>query len=85
MADPTLFPSAPLGYSLWEGGNIDPHSIPTYFSAGRLGPPNPWSIFVTTETLGFRPRGFSPLLRLLIPAFSLLTAPAGLAPPPSTR
>ena len=40
-----------------------------------LGPTNPGTITVALETLLLRPRGFSPLLRLLIPAFSLDTAP----------
>jgi hypothetical protein len=40
-----------------------------------LGPTNPGSITVVQETLLFRPRGFSPLLWLLIPAFSLPAAP----------
>ena len=40
-----------------------------------LGPPNPWLITIAKETLGFRRPGFSPELRLLMPAFSLLTTP----------
>ena len=40
-----------------------------------LGPTNPGTITVALETLLLRPRGFSPLLRLLIPAFSLDNAP----------
>ena len=40
-----------------------------------LGPTNPGTIRVALETLLLRPTGFSPVLRLLIPAFSLDTAP----------
>ncbi len=40
-----------------------------------LGPTNPGSITVVQETLLFRPTGFSPVLWLLIPAFSLPAAP----------
>ena len=40
-----------------------------------LGPTNPGTITVALETLLLRPTGFSPVLRLLIPAFSLDTAP----------
>ena len=40
-----------------------------------LGPTNPGTITVALETLLLRPAGFLPALRLLIPAFSLDTAP----------
>ena len=40
-----------------------------------LGPTNPGMISIAQETSLFRPRGFSPLLKLLIPAFSLPHAP----------
>ncbi len=40
-----------------------------------LGPTNPGMITIAQETLLFRPTGFSPVLKLLIPAFSLPTAP----------
>ena len=40
-----------------------------------LGPTNPGAITVALETLLLRPAGFSPALRLLIPAFSLDNAP----------
>ncbi len=40
-----------------------------------LGPTNPGTITVAQETLLFRRAGFSPALWLLIPAFSLDTAP----------
>ena len=40
-----------------------------------LGPTNPGTITVAQETLLLRPTGFSPVLWLLIPAFSLPTAP----------
>jgi len=39
---------------------------------------NPEMITMAQETLLLRPRGFSPLLWLLIPAFSLPTAPPNL-------
>ena len=44
-----------------------------------LGPTNPGTIIVAQETLLFRRAGFSPALWLLIPAFSLDTAPPDLA------
>ena len=47
---------------------------PTLIRLG-LGPTNPGTITVALETLLLRPTGFSPVLRLLIPAFSLDTAP----------
>ena len=40
-----------------------------------LGPTNPGTITVAQETLLLRPTGFSPVLWLLIPAFSLPNAP----------
>ena len=40
-----------------------------------LGPTNPGMINIAQETSLFRPTGFSPVLKLLIPAFSLPTAP----------
>ena len=40
-----------------------------------LGPTNPEMITIAQETLLLRPTGFSPVLRLLIPAFSLPHAP----------
>ncbi len=43
-----------------------------------LGPTNPEMITIAQESLLFRPRGFSPLLWLLIPAFSLPNAPPDL-------
>ena len=44
-----------------------------------LGPTNPEMITMAQETLLFRRTGFSPVLWLLIPAFSLPHAPACLA------
>ena len=44
-----------------------------------LGPTNPGTITVAQETLLFRWAGFSPALWLLIPTFSLDTAPPDLA------
>ena len=43
-----------------------------------LGPTNPEMITMAQETLLFRPTGFSPVLKLLIPAFSLPHAPQNL-------
>ena len=54
--------------------NINLMSIAYALRLG-LGPTNPEMITIAQETLLLRPRGFSPLLRLLIPAFSLPTAP----------
>lgn len=55
-------------------GNINPLSI-AYATCLGLGPTNPGMIIMAQETLLFRPTGFSPVLWLLIPAFSLPTAP----------
>ena len=44
-----------------------------------LGPTNPEMITMAQETLLLRPTGFSPVLWLLIPAFSLDNAPPDLA------
>ena len=44
-----------------------------------LGPTNPEMITMAQETLLFRRTGFSPVLWLLIPTFSLHTAPPNLA------
>ncbi len=44
-----------------------------------LGPTNPEMITMAQESLLFRPTGFSPVLKLLIPAFSLDNAPPDLA------
>ena len=59
-------------------GNINPLSI-AYATRLGLGPTNPGSIIVAQETLLFRWAGFSPALWLLIPAFSLDSAPPDLA------
>ena len=58
-------------------GNIHPLSI-AYATRLGLGPTNPGTIIVAQETLLFRRAGFSPALWLLIPAFSLVTAPPDL-------
>ena len=58
--------------------NINPLSI-AYATRLGLGPTNPGTITVAQETLLFRWAGFSPALWLLIPAFSLDTAPPNLA------
>ena len=59
---------------LHQYGNINPLSI-AYATRLGLGPTNPGTITVAQETLLFRWAGFSPALWLLIPAFSLPTAP----------
>ena len=59
-------------------GNINPLSI-AYATRLGLGPTNPGTITVAQETLLFRWAGFSPALKLLIPAFSLPHAPPNLA------
>jgi hypothetical protein len=58
-------------------GNINPLSI-AYATRLGLGPTNPGTIIVAQETLLLRWAGFSPALKLLIPAFSLPRAPPGL-------
>ena len=50
-----------------------------------LGSPNPPSIFVAEETLDFRGSDFSSDLRLLMPTFSLPSAPVALAGQPSVH
>jgi hypothetical protein len=62
---------------LYLYGNINPLSI-AYATRLGLGPTNPGVIIIAQETLLFRPTGFSPVLWLLIPAFSLRTAPQNL-------
>ena len=54
--------------------NINLMSIAYAMRLG-LGPTNPGIITVALETLLLRPTGFSPVLWLLIPAFSLPNAP----------
>ena len=51
----------------------------------RLGPTNPWLIFIAKETLVFRRAGISPALWLLVPTFLLLDAPAWVTPLPSQQ
>src|SRR3990167_10213451 len=58
-------------------GNINPLSI-AYATRLGLGPTNPGTITVAQETLLFRRKGFPPFLWLLIPAFSLPSAPPNL-------
>jgi hypothetical protein len=58
-------------------GNINPLSI-AYATRLDLGPTNPEMIIMAQETLLFRRTGFSPVLWLLIPAFSLPNAPPNL-------
>lgn len=54
--------------------NINLMSIAYAMRLG-LGPTNPEMINIAQETLLLRPTGFSPVLWLLIPAFSLPNAP----------
>ena len=54
--------------------NINLMSIAYAIRLG-LGPTNPEMITMAQETLLLRPTGFSPILWLLIPAFSLPNAP----------
>ena len=58
-------------------GNINPLSI-AYATRLGLGPTNPGTIIVAQETSLFRWAGFSPALWLLIPTFSLDSAPPDL-------
>ena len=57
--------------------NINLMSIAYALRLG-LGPTNPEMITMAQETLLLRPTGFSPVLSLLITAFSLPTAPPNL-------
>lgn len=57
--------------------NINLMSIAYALRLG-LGPTNPEMINIAQETLLLRPTGFSPVLWLLIPAFSLVYAPQNL-------
>jgi len=50
-----------------------------------LGPTNPSLIVIGKETVVFRREGFSPSLRLLVPTFLLLDAPAWVTPLPSVQ
>ena len=50
-----------------------------------LGPTNPELIIIAQETLIFRRRGLSPLLRLLVPTFLLRHAPRWVTPSASTQ
>ena len=66
------------------------HGILTVCPSGTafaipLGPTDPWLIIIAKETLIFRRSGFSPELRLLVPTFLLLCAPAWVTPSPSSR
>ena len=76
--NPLLLPCRALQTIHNKYGNINPLSI-VYATRLDLGPTNPGTIIVAQETLLFRWAGFSPALWLLIPAFSLDTAPPNLA------
>jgi hypothetical protein len=72
--NPLTLPCRAQCTKLYRYGNINPLSI-AYATRLGLGPTNPGMITIAQETLLFRPTGFSPVLKLLIPAFSLDTAP----------
>src|SRR3989344_1625373 len=61
-----------------EGRNINRLSIAIPYPKAwlSLGTPNPPMIAIAEETSGLRRTGLSPVLRLLIPTFSLPNAPA---------
>ena len=76
--NPLKLPLRNLSKILYRYGNINPLSI-AYATRLGLGPTNPEMITMAQETLLFRRTGFSPVLWLLIPAFSLPHAPPNLA------
>ncbi len=72
---PTL-PRPPIGQTLiWWYRNINLFPIAYAFRPQLRVSTNPEQISFTQETLGFRRRGFSPLLSLLMSAFSLPNPP----------
>jgi hypothetical protein len=72
--NPLSLPCRAQYTKFYRYGNINPLSI-AYATRLGLGPTNPGMITIVQETSLFRPTGFSPVLKLLIPAFSLGTAP----------
>ena len=72
--NPLSLPCRAQYTKFYRYGNINPLSI-AYATRLGLGPTNPGMITIVQETSLFRPTGFSPVLKLLIPAFSLDTAP----------
>ena len=64
---------------LWYG-LLTRFPSPTPLGLG-LGPTNPGRINLAQETLGLRRTGFSPVLSLLVPTFSLLPRPRLLTVP----
>jgi hypothetical protein len=72
--NPLLLPNRAPVTKYNRYGNINPLSI-VYAVRLDLGPTNPGAITVAQETLLFRRTGFSPVLKLLIPTFSLPIAP----------
>ena len=77
-----LFPSSLRVDSYGRDGILTVCPSPAPFGMS-LGPPNPWLIASATETLDFRGSNFSLGLWLLMPTFSLPTAPVALAGRPS--
>ncbi len=76
--NPLLLPCRALQTIHNKYRNINLLSI-VYATRLDLGPTNPGTIIVAQETLLFRRAGFSPALWLLIPTFSLDSAPPNLA------
>ena len=74
---PTKLSNYFLGRNMQGAGILTCCPSATLFSL-TLGPTNPTPIDVAWETLGIRRAGFSPALWLLIPTFSLLSAPLDL-------
>ena len=70
--------SSTLRQQQCQYGNINPLSI-AYATRLGLGPTNPGMTIIAQETSPFRRERFSLSYWLLIPAFSLSTAPPNLA------
>jgi len=72
--------STHTGQTISSAGILTCSSIgyPRFTSGLALGPTNPGTILVALETLVFRRAGLSPAFLLLVPAFSLQSAPSSL-------
>ena len=81
---PRVQPSVPPSERTFCAGILTCYPSPPPFGIG-LGPTNPSLIIIAKETLVFRRTGVSPVLRLLVPAFSLLCAPPVVHTPASVR